>query len=100
MVEIMINGLPHAFLLRLFNENALAVVNVSFALDFGFAMLGIAGVICARRRTKLGSTLLILAGIGLVASRGAGFLFCITSPLLVIGGILTLLGEKQQKSQA
>ena len=102
MVGIMTNGFLPGFvdiLLRLFNGNALAVVNALFALDFLFAMLGIAGVICARRRTKLGSALLILAGIGLALSRGAGFLFCITSPFLVLGGVLILLGERRQKSQ-
>lgn len=87
-------------LLELFNGNVKAVVSTLLASDFGFALLGIAGVVYARRHTRLGSTLLIIAGIGLAVSGGAGFLFWVTSPLLVTGGILILLGERRQKSQA
>jgi len=99
VVGIMPGGLSN-ILLGLFSGNVSAVVGVLLTLDFGFALLGIVGVVYARRHTRLGSTLLIIAGIGLALSNGAGFLFWVTSPLLVIGGILTLLGERRQKSQA
>ncbi len=73
-----------------FGGDVRAVMSVLLAVQAVFAILGIAAVIYGRRHPRSGGILLIIAGMGIALS--SGVVFWVTTPLLVLGGILLLLG--------